>query len=95
MKGNQMELEKGKIGNYQLTLLITGFLIGSSIILSPGGRAKHDAWLAIVLGMIEGIMFALIYAYLSKRFQGKTLIQINEIVYGPYIGKCVSLMFLW
>jgi spore germination protein (amino acid permease) len=90
-----MELEKGKIDNYQFVILIIGFLLGSAIIFSPGGQAKHDAWIAIILGMGEGIIFALIYGYLSKRFQGKTLIQIHEIVYGPYIGKLISLMFLW
>jgi spore germination protein KB len=90
-----MELEKGKIGNYQLVLLIIGFLLGSSIILSPGGQAKHDAWIAIILGLLEGLFFAFIFAFLGKRFKGKTLIQINEIVYGPFIGKFISIMFLW
>jgi spore germination protein (amino acid permease) len=90
-----MELEKGKIGNYQLIFMVLGFFWGISIILSPGTEAKHDSWIAILLGMIEGIVLMLSAIFLGNRFKGKSIIQISETVFGTYIGKLISLLFLW
>lgn len=90
-----MSLEQGKIGNLQFILLLMGFLLGTSIILVPGNQANHDAWLAIILGLVGGIFLALVFFSLSVRFKGESLIRINDIVYGPYLGKVVSLFFLW
>ncbi|QNB48368.1 GerAB/ArcD/ProY family transporter [Thermanaerosceptrum fracticalcis] len=90
-----MKLEGGKISRSQLTFLITGFTLGSSVILSPGQAAKHDAWLAILAGLGEGLVFALVFTTLAMRFPGKTLVQFNDIIYGPYLGKVISLSYLW
>lgn len=90
-----MILEKGRISNGQAILLIVGFIMGTSIIILSGGQAKHDAWLAMSVGVAEAIMVALIFSFLSRRFPGKTLMEINDLVYGPYLGKLISLTFLW
>ncbi len=90
-----MPLEQGKIGNSQLTWLMIGFIIGPAILLVPGSQAKHDAWLAILLGMLEGMLFILISVVLSIKFKGKDLIRINETVYGPYLSKFISLAYIW
>lgn len=90
-----MSLEQGRIGNWQFIILMMGFLFGSSIILVPGTQANHDAWIAIILGMPGGILVALVYVFLCNRFKGKNLIEIHEIVYGPFLGKLISLVFLW
>jgi spore germination protein KB len=90
-----VSLEQGRIGDWQFILLMMGFIFGSSIILVPGNQAGHDAWIAIILGMLGGIIVALVYTFLCIRFKGKNLIQIHEIVYGPYLGKLMSLLFLW
>ncbi|MBZ4653417.1 MAG: hypothetical protein JG781_756 [Peptococcaceae bacterium] len=90
-----MKLEGGKIAGSELVFLMIGFTLGSSLILSPAQAAKHDDWLAILAGLGEGLVFALIYTTLAVRFPGKTLIQFNDIIYGPYLGKIISLGYLW
>lgn len=90
-----MGLEKGRIASSQLKYLIIGFTLGTSILLTPGTQAKHDAWIAVLVGLAEGMVFALVYSLLALRFQGKTFIQVSDTVYGPYLGKLVSVTFLW
>jgi spore germination protein KB len=90
-----VKLEGGKISSSHLTFLIVGFILGSSLILSPGMAAKHDAWLAVLVGLGEGLVFTLIYLTLAMRFPGKTLVQYNDIIFGPYLGKVISLGYLW
>lgn len=90
-----MGLEQGKLGYSQLLLLMIGYIIGPSIILVPAANAGQDAWIAILLSIIEGLILFLASMVLSGRFKGKNLVQINEIVYGPYISKLISIAYLW
>lgn len=90
-----MLLEKGRISNFQLSVLIIGFVFGSSLILSPGGDVGHDAWIAVSLGLMEGLLIAWIFTALAKQFKGKTIIEINSFVYGKFLGKCISFLFIW
>jgi spore germination protein KB len=90
-----MSLEKGKISNFQLSTLIIGFIFGASVILTPGKSAGHDAWIAVVLGLLEGLLIACIFIVLARRFKDKTLVEINSLVYGKILGNCISLLFIW
>jgi spore germination protein KB len=87
-------LETGKIDSLQFIFLMVGFIMGSSVVLMPGQAAAHDAWIAILIGLAEAILFVLVYSILGSRFRNKTLIEINEVVYGPLFGKLISLAFL-
>jgi spore germination protein KB len=86
--------EEGKISAPQLFMMIIGLTLGTSVLIPPGGGVGQDNWLAILLGMAEGIIFASIYLALANRFPGKTLIEIADLVWGPYLGKMVSAAFL-
>lgn len=90
-----MRLEKGRISESQLAYMMVGFILGSSVLLPPGGLAGHDSWIAILIGLAEGLVFALIYSALASRFPGKTLVEISNAVYGRYLGKLVSVVFIW
>jgi len=91
-----MFLEKGKISNFQISALIVGFVFGSSVISPPGGGgAGHDTWIAVAIGLMEGLLIAWIFTFLAKQFKNKTIIEINALVYGKFLGKCISLLFIW
>ncbi len=90
-----MHLENGKISSCQLSLLIIGFIFGASVIIAPGQQAGHDAWIAIALGLMEGLIIAGIFTVLARHFKGKTLIEINYLVYGKILGNFISVLFIW
>ncbi|MDD3364891.1 MAG: endospore germination permease [Syntrophomonas sp.] len=90
-----MLLEQGKISDFQLSVLIMGFVFGSSVIISPGQGAGHDAWIACALGLMEGLLIAWIFTALTKQFKDKTIIEINSLVYGKILGKFISVLFIW
>lgn len=90
-----MQLEQGRISSAQLVMLIIGFNLGTSLILNPGWIAKGDAWLAVLAGLGEGLVFVAMALFLATRFKGKNLVEINDLVFGSYLGKAVSLAYLW
>lgn len=90
-----MKLEGGKISSLELALLVISFNLGTTLILNPGSAIGRDAWLAALAGMGEGLVFVWIVLTLAARFKNRTLIQINDLIFGSYVGKAISLLYLW
>jgi spore germination protein KB len=91
----ELNIEKGKISNLQLILLLTGYLEGAIYSVSfTANLSKHDAWLTVLVGFIINVLFGYVYALLIKRFPGRNLVDIHKIIYGRYLGTAVSLYYL-
>lgn len=89
-------LEKGKISHVQFTVLVTMYSIGSSILLLPSAfalKAKQDAWLAAIVGVVMGLVLVLLYNALGSTFPRLTLAEYSERILGKWLGKCVSILF--
>ncbi len=85
-----------KISNLQFTVLVTNFLIGSSILLMPSAfatHAKQDSWIAAILGVGIGLLLVILYNALGSSFPDMTLAEYSEKILGKWIGKIVSLLF--
>lgn len=90
-----MKLEKGEISSLQLMLLIISFVQGAHLTIAfTTGITKHDTWLAVITGIGISLLFVLIYITLAQKFPGKNLVQINDIIYGPYLGKIISALYI-
>ena len=90
-----MSIEKGKISGFQFMFLIIAFVQGSGLLISfIDSITKHDSWLVIISAFLVCIPFVLLYLALAKMFPGSNLIEINDIIYGPYLGKFVSALYV-
>ncbi|WP_379971334.1 GerAB/ArcD/ProY family transporter [Ectobacillus sp. sgz5001026] len=87
-------MDKEKISPFQLFCLMYLFELGSSIVVGVGLQAKQDAWLAILLGMMSGLVLFLIYSYLFFRFPNQTLIGYIPKLVGKYIGIPLSFIYV-
>ncbi|WP_312118067.1 GerAB/ArcD/ProY family transporter [Brevibacillus reuszeri] len=87
-----------QISARQFGILVALFTIGTPILIIPAGLAgivKQDAWLAAVLGVGLGLLITGIYTALGKRFPTKSLVEMNELVFGKWIGKTISITFIF
>ncbi|WP_345740815.1 endospore germination permease [Metabacillus endolithicus] len=82
-----------KISSKQLFVLIFLFEVGSSIVVGLGFKAKQDAWLAILIALIGGILLYFLYYTLFKQYPTKTLVEYLEDLLGKYIGKVVAIIY--
>lgn len=86
-----------KINSYQFLVLVTLFTIGTSIKILPSGlaaEAKQDAWIAATLGTGIGLLVIWLFCTIAQWFPHLTFIQINEKLFGKWVGKIVSLLFV-
>lgn len=90
-----MNIEKGKISAFQLFLLIIGFIEGSILLTSfASNLMKQNTWLVILSGLVVIIPFVYVFALLAKRFPGTNFAQINQMIYGRYLGTAISILYL-
>ncbi|WP_134704869.1 GerAB/ArcD/ProY family transporter [Ammoniphilus sp. YIM 78166] len=87
-------MEKAKISSSQLFILIFLFELGSAIVVGLGLQAKQDAWLAILLGMLGGLVLFLIYIYLFYQFPNLPLTSYIPKVLGKYVGYPLALLYI-
>ncbi len=91
-----MSIEKGKVCSWQLLFLVAGFVQGSVLLIDFAvGITEHQTWMVILAGLVVSAPFILSYAVLAKRFQGMNVIQVNDLVYGRFLGKVVSVYYIF
>ncbi|WP_255419878.1 GerAB/ArcD/ProY family transporter [Moorella sp. Hama-1] len=83
------------MSGWQLAMLLTGFLIGTTTLIIPVGPAKESAWLSVLLAGVLGIGVAWLYTALGVRFPGETPFQYTPRVLGRWLGTLVVLFYLW
>lgn len=87
-----------KISIRQFTILTMFFTIGTTILVIPSSLAadaKQNAWIAAIVGWLLGIMIVYLYISLGKLFPDLTLIGFLEHTLGKWLGKLVSLVFIF
>ncbi len=90
-----MKLEQETISPPQYYVLICAMVFGVALVFTPTQQAKNLSWLAILVGAVEGLLLYSLFSALYLRHPGKTLIEINERVFGKNFGKLISLSYLW
>ncbi|HHW31514.1 MAG TPA: endospore germination permease [Clostridiaceae bacterium] len=91
-----MSIEKGKITTSQLLFLITGFVQGSALLIDfTVGITKNQTWMIVLAGLVLAAPIIISYVALAKRFSGMNVIQINDIIYGRFLGKAVSIYYIF
>ena len=89
-----MKLDGGQLSTGQIVFLASSFCLGATLFKTPAVGAGHADWLAIYLGLMEGLFIVFIFTSLSIKFPGKNLVEINNIIYGSFLGKIISFSYL-
>ncbi|MEK3901296.1 MULTISPECIES: GerAB/ArcD/ProY family transporter [unclassified Paenibacillus] len=87
-----------KLSSLQLFILTFGLTTGSSILDLPGTMAqiaREDAWIASLFCLLINLMMVVLCLMLSRLYPGQTLFEILESVLGQWLGKAVSLIYLF
>ncbi|MDR3270439.1 MAG: spore germination protein, partial [Peptococcaceae bacterium] len=89
-----MELEKGKISYLQFVFMIVG-LVGTQLFMGiVVAFTRQSSWLAVVIATLASLLMVWLFIALCKHYPGKTLIEFNDLAFGPYLGKAVSVLYI-
>lgn len=88
---------KNDITSKQFFVFIVTSQIGTGIITLPNqlaGGAGHDGWIPTLIGGIICSLLILLQLILLKRYSNKSIIEINKILYGKWIGQLFNLFLI-
>lgn len=91
-------MQNVKINAYQFLALVTLFSMGTSILIVPSvlaAEAKQDAWIAAIFGTGIGLLVIWLFCVIAQWFPHLTFTQVNEKILGTWVGKAVSLLFVF
>lgn len=86
-----------KISARQFKYIVILCFIGTSIVLHPAYlaiEAKQDAWLAVLLGIVIGMLLVWLYTTLGSLYPDMNIIQITKKILGKKLGTFISLLFV-
>ncbi|SDZ67658.1 spore germination protein KB [Evansella caseinilytica] len=90
-----MKIEKGTISSSQLLFLAAAFVQGAALVVAFAYVVtKHDVWIIIISGLAVTLPFLWGCVSLAKSFPGQNMVQIMESVYGTFLGKGLSILFI-
>lgn len=84
-----------RISPGELSALLFGFLIGSSMVMPMGMQAREASWLTLLLGGTAGLAVAWVYTALALRFPGQSLVGYGKRVLGRWLGGVTGLLYIW
>lgn len=87
---------KNKISGIQLFLILIHSQIGVGIITLVNEvhvKARSDSWISVIISGIAIQIVIIIFWSLVRRFPGKNLFEIIEIVLGKFIGKIIVFFY--
>ncbi|OAT72998.1 MULTISPECIES: GerAB/ArcD/ProY family transporter [Parageobacillus] len=87
-------MEPVKINARQLFVLIVLFEHGSAIVIPLGVGAKQDVWLAILLGLIFGLLLFFVYYHLYRYYPDAPLTAYAQYIAGPWIGNVLAFIYI-
>ncbi|GKU23257.1 GerAB/ArcD/ProY family transporter [Clostridium folliculivorans] len=91
-----MKIEKGMISSSELMFLIIALLQGSTLTATfISGVTKQDTWVVVVVSFFILCFLLQVYLNLAQCFPEKNIIEINDITYGAYLGKFVSIIYIY
>ncbi|RBP45528.1 GerAB/ArcD/ProY family transporter [Garciella nitratireducens] len=82
-----------KIDLKQIFILIVLFELGSAIVIGLAREAKQDAWFAVLLAMLGGMLLFMVYGYLFKRYPALTLTNYLQVILGKVLGKIIAFCY--
>ncbi|MCM1990915.1 GerAB/ArcD/ProY family transporter [Oceanirhabdus seepicola] len=85
---------KPKINLYQLFILMVLLPYGTAILFYLGADTKQDAWIAMLLYSLGGIILQLIYTTLYYKYPQDTLVTYLPKIYGKILGNILSVIYL-
>jgi spore germination protein KB len=87
-------LEKAVISAKQLFVLVVLFEMGSAILVGYPTNLKQDAWIAILIGMVFGVMLFFVYYRLFLYYPDLPLTAYVQKIIGKFAGSALAFCYI-
>ncbi|UQZ36787.1 spore gernimation protein [Paenibacillus sp. PK3_47] len=78
----------------ELAVTLSLFEVGSTTLFLIGGEAKQDAWLAMLIGALGGLLLLLLHLAIHRQEPKLDLFMLFRRFTGKYLGCLLNLLFV-
>jgi len=82
-----------KVSGYQLLAVTVLFQLGTTVIFGFAAEAGRDAWIAILLSALFGMLVIVGYTAIANMMPGLTLVEWFPKQFGPWIGAPIAWLY--
>ncbi|KZL89060.1 GerAB/ArcD/ProY family transporter [Clostridium magnum] len=82
-----------RISNYQLYVLTVLYQIGTTIIFGFASTAGRDAWIAVLISTIIGLLIMLLYTLIMRMNPGLTIVEWYPAQFGKWLGTPIAWVY--
>jgi len=82
-----------RTSGFQLLTMTVFYQIGTTIIFGFASPAGRDAWLAILISMVIGMVMVLLYTFLMEMNPGLTLVEWFPAQFGRWLGIPIAWLY--
>lgn len=89
--------QQGRLTNNQAMFMLFSALVGIGVLALPqsaGKTAGSHAWLAVMLAGVIPLLTVTLMSLVGRRLPGLTLAEMNDYVFGSYLGKIFTLVYI-
>lgn len=83
-----------KISKYQLAAMVILFEIGSTPMFELGIKAKQDAWLVVLTGMLAALILVMLFLSIQRMEPGLHLYQMFIRYFGKILGIAAGALYV-
>lgn len=87
-------MEKIKITPLQIFALMLLFQLGTALVVNLGLEANKDEWLAILFGLVIGLLLYAAYALLYLLFPNMLPTEYFKLLLGKYLGTLLGIVYM-
>ncbi|MBI6873774.1 GerAB/ArcD/ProY family transporter [Clostridium aciditolerans] len=84
-----MQKDRNSITSTQVMTFMLNAQVGVGILSLPASLAKtvgHDGWICVIAANFISIISGILITFFLKRYHNKSILEINKLLYGKYIG---------
>lgn len=86
---------KELITTKQAISILSLYLLGTALVLTPGSEAKQDVWIVLLISMAAAFPIYFIYGRILYLFPDKDLYSIINQLFGRVLGRIITLFYIW
>lgn len=87
-------MNKESLTSNQLFAMMVLFELGTALVVPIGLESLRTIWLSIFMAIPGGVLFYLIYVYLSHQFPGRIISGLTENILGKWIAWPINLLYI-
>ncbi|ODG89655.1 hypothetical protein BED47_14660 [Gottfriedia luciferensis] len=87
-------MQNMRFNSEQLFSLLAIYLIGSAVAVDPAQKVGRDAWLAILISLVGGLLLLSLYLGIYKNNPSNSLIKSLQKAWGKYLGGLVGILYV-